>query len=450
MLGVLPALAMTQLAAQRPILTETQVRVDLEEYVNVIKGIHPEPFWKLTESTFDRKVQEFNLGASRIQTVSELYQRLSRLTALLDDPHTFLYAEDWVRYREQDGPAFPMDVQWTDGKLYVKEDYSERPLKPGTEIESINGVQASNLFRSFLPLYSNLEPASQIDFGNSFFRRNLRWVRGWSTNFQVRPKGSREAISRPGLPAKAIVSKVPTGVFYVYHPIDKTTAVIEFRSCTDLEQAKQFVIQSLKRLKTDRVQNLIVDVRNNAGGDMAPAMEILSLFANKPHSMFGGSLVRVNYRLKIRFGKKEYTMRFGDQAWNRENDARVRYLVSKEDLAPIRNDRFRGNVAVLTGAGTFSNGMAFASAVRGYKLGTLVGQPTGGVASGFGQLEDFELPNSKIRVRVSTKQIWSPLGERERGPILPDVIAPETPLAKPYSSGDLAFQTAIRALKNSR
>jgi C-terminal processing protease CtpA/Prc len=54
-------------------------------------------------------------------------------------------------------------------------------------------------------------------------------------------------------------------------------------------------------------------------------------------------------------------------------------------------------------------------------LGTLVGEETGGLGSGFGQFEAFTLPHSKLTLWVSVKHIFRPSMVDDGRGILPDL-----------------------------
>jgi hypothetical protein len=43
-----------------------------------------------------------------------------------------------------------------------------------------------------------------------------------------------------------------------------------------------------------------------------------------------------------------------------------------------------------------------ADAVKQYKLATLIGEPTGESTNDFGEVYTMELPNSKVKVQVTT------------------------------------------------
>jgi len=80
-------------------------------------------------------------------------------------------------------------------------------------------------------------------------------------------------------------------------------------------------------------------------------------------------------------------------------------------------------VSVLIGQGTFSSGM-FDAIVLADRYGlTLIGEPTGGKPNGYGNVAYFRLPNSGLTVNYSTKQIV------QRPNDYSDSVAPDIPVA---------------------
>lgn len=72
-----------------------------------------------------------------------------------------------------------------------------------------------------------------------------------------------------------------------------------------------------------------------------------------------------------------------------------------------KSDRFNGKVYLLTGTRTFSSAMNFAQAFKQYKIGTIIGEETGGWLVSFGDKVTTTLPVSHIPLSVSTKKFYT-------------------------------------------
>jgi C-terminal processing protease CtpA/Prc len=63
-----------------------------------------------------------------------------------------------------------------------------------------------------------------------------------------------------------------------------------------------------------------------------------------------------------------------------------------------------------------------ATAVQDCKVGTLVGQSTGGFANQTGQINFFELPQTQLRAFVPSRLMIRPNGDIKTQSVIPDVV----------------------------
>jgi len=66
--------------------------------------------------------------------------------------------------------------------------------------------------------------------------------------------------------------------------------------------------------------------------------------------------------------------------------------------APINGHFFGGETYVLIGPKTYSSANMFTNAISTYKLGTLIGRPTGERTNDFGEPSSLQRPDSFIRL----------------------------------------------------
>lgn len=88
----------------------------------------------------------------------------------------------------------------------------------------------------------------------------------------------------------------------------------------------------------------------------------------------------------------------------------------------LKGSRFnrKGSLYVLIGRPTFSSAILNAARLRNETAAILAGEPTGGKPNHFGEVKEFELPNSRIAVSYSTKY-FHPFKE-DPSTIVPDVV----------------------------
>ena len=171
---------------------------------------------------------------------------------------------------------------------------------------------------------------------------------------------------------------------------------------------------------------LIIDLRQNGGGNSGNGYDILSYLTDKPY--LPGS-----YQSRI----------YSAVGRARGEGVRFENLYATSTQSPAGGNKLYTNpVAVLISGETFSAAEDFCSAYVGLKRGALVGEPTGGST---GQPFAFAVPGG-IMARVCTKRDAYPDGTEWNGVgILPTV--PVRPTVAALQAGrDPVLEAALRAL----
>lgn len=118
----------------------------------------------------------------------------------------------------------------------------------------------------------------------------------------------------------------------------------EYEGNADFRSTTRDVRQLLKELKTESVDGVVVDLRQNGGGSLAEATELTGLFIGR------GPVVQV----KDSFGKIEV------------------------ELTKNSTPAYDGPLAVLVDSNSASASEIFAGAIQDYKRGIIIGEPTFG------------------------------------------------------------------------
>jgi hypothetical protein len=102
-----------------------------------------------------------------------------------------------------------------------------------------------------------------------------------------------------------------------------------------------------------------------------------------------------------------------------------------------------GRVYVLIGPATFSSAVSNAVELRNALKATLLGEPSGGMPGGYGEVGQLALPNSKLVVRYTTKYFGSK-DNSEPTTLAPDIVTP-LKIGDVLAGADPALNAAIRA-----
>jgi C-terminal processing protease CtpA/Prc len=86
--------------------------------------------------------------------------------------------------------------------------------------------------------------------------------------------------------------------------------------------------------------------------------------------------------------------------------------------------RFGGEVIVLIGPATYSQGIVFSTTVQDYQIGLVAGEETAGKANQTAQVQHFQLPNTGFRVRAPLYVLTRSSGEETGAGVVPDIPIP--------------------------
>jgi Periplasmic protease len=153
-------------------------------------------------------------------------------------------------------------------------------------------------------------------------------------------------------------------------------------------------------MKEKGIKNLIIDLRFNGGSSSRLRDMLLSYLTDKPFRQYS----RVDVKISKQYRNRKL---WGD--WP-EDGSVVKYDTA-EFIEPRPDPlRFREDVYVLTSKYTFSSATDFATAVKNFGIGTIIGEETGGLPTCYGDNIYLTLPNSGIRCTVSCKYFVRPSG----------------------------------------
>jgi C-terminal processing protease CtpA/Prc len=227
--------------------------------------------------------------------------------------------------------------------------------------------------------------------------------------------------------------------------LDKGVAYLAARTFDyDLEKYKALLVDSFTQIKAAGARRLIIDLRENDGGNSQLGDALIDMFNAKPYRDFAGQWKRSDLFAE----QVKSNGAFASQA-EKYLAARPGEMISNEfeTINPGANPlRFGGQVYVLSGARTFSSGMMFLGIVKANRLATIVGEETNEPACHFGEVMNFKLPHSGLRASVSVKS-WTPPGgcKGTRG-VLPDVEVKKS-VADYLTGSDRILETALKLIQ---
>ena len=401
-------------------LSREQAVADVDSLVSTITTVHPDPFTVITRTDFMSDIEDVKASLPDSIKGLDLFLRLAPLVAAIGDGHTNINAT-MLHYTQLEGPRFlPLEL-FVDPITFVM-------TSGGKEVLEINGIGADQIVEAVLAMES----------GESRAFRAIS-VRDWNTRVSVlypaeeytvllRQGEGMETLQLDGITYDRISAIVPERKrkpFYDYRIMeDRNTAVLEFNSFNDGEKFAVFLDSMFTDINNRGIDNLIIDIRNNGGGNSILGDELFQYISPVPFTQFGKMTLRVSEPIR---GK---AMKEGASAEEWELMKRDTILVfdsDDSDLHALRENPLRftapdKNIYLLTSVASFSSATDFAWAFRYFKMGTIVGAETGGYIVCFGDTIPFYLRNSHIPGNVSWKEFYGyGATDAERHPVYPNI-----------------------------
>lgn len=186
---------------------------------------------------------------------------------------------------------------------------------------------------------------------------------------------------------------------------------------TESGEFSDIIEGAFTELKKNNAKNLIIDVRNNTGGQTDAGAKVISYLTTKRLNQASMASEKLNQDNNGIFGYR------GKPGETVEIDVTNGQMIEPADA----DLHFSGKTLVLINEMTYSAGIVFATTVQDHGLATLVGQATGGFSNQTGNMVPFYLPNTKLLVLAPSRYIRRVSGLQANQPVMPDTLVIENP-----------------------
>jgi hypothetical protein len=475
-----------QVASPPATSADTQIRAaDLQADVAILRRayetLHPGLYRYNTPAQIDAAFRALELEFQQDRTLAETYLAFSVLAAKIKCSHTyanFFNQSKAVQAALFQGPRIPFTFRWLGDRMIVTRSFASDPLmRAGTEVLTLNGVPVAEILARLMTVAradgnndAKRVAYLQVDGTSRYEAFDIYWplffpstsplvtlslrdseVSGVRT-IQVPPvtyadrltavaasEGSGAAADAPLWELRLLEDRVgylrmPSWVLYRSRwnweaSLDATFATLANRGAADL----------------------VIDLRGNEGGSDVGDVIVSHLIAAPVPRQAVTRLVR--YRavpddLMPYLDTWDSSFKNWGSAAIDSTDRFYRLRRDADDdpggvIAPAL-PRFTGRLWVLVDATNSSATFEFAQIVRQNRLGTLVGQPTGGNQRGIngGAFFFLRLPHSGLELDLPLIGQF-PDGDRPDAGLQPDIVV--VPTVKDIASGRDPELEAVRA-----
>lgn len=418
--------------------TAAEAKEDFSKIMAVLKEAYPSLYEVVTPDQLSQFEQEINSelvdGIDRLS----LYRVMRRIQGFVHDSHINLYPD---RHSKSNGYMPQIYFGWYGDSCIVTMTRKEYPEYIGKQISSIHDISADSIYRYHSQLIGNYDAAVesvkeevlayQCNFyDNEYWDQTIEFSDGEKRTFKGSPSTGRLSdFSEHTYLGYSNQNRYSGG--YASKMFNDSTAYLGLSTFELDETATDDIINYIDSISKASVPNLIVDVRNNPGGDTKVLNRILSTLLNKP-SRNKGAMNRV--------AKRGHFTSFEGCCLNYTEDMEIfpeyepmpdgnGYFSIDEDCKQVEPDstvQYHGKIYVLTNAGSCSAATIFPAEMVRNRRGVVVGRETATAYHYMTALKfaDIRLPNSGFQFRIPLVRIVYDTTQNDRIPydrgVLPD------------------------------
>jgi hypothetical protein len=421
-------------------LTKEHAIEDFKWLRSALEYVHPRLYKYAEKRTVDSRFDSLSrLIKSEISGLDFL-ALVSKTNAAVRCGHLYTIPQGQLAKEVLEKKVLPFHVKTLEDKIYIINDCSSSSIISGSQILAINGKSDREIFDAIIPgiasdgyiqtrklrlleryffhlfhgfdLYYHLHVdrrdvfrVEYVEFGTN--KRKTATVKGIPINDRKKILLEKHSIDEQDW------FKTPSPQFEIDKKNDFALLTVS-RSFYDKTIDPNFdslLNSAFAQIANEKIGNLILDLRNNEGGDERQQMELMSYLYNKPFKLYQNIyLSHLDFRpLKhviierdtsnLLFNNDdEYMRRINDNLWINNYD-----YSDNLTLKQPKENVFAGKLYVLVNGLTFSSAADLVSDLKKTTDAVFIGEESGGTYEGptGGDNIVIQLPNSKIMVRIS-------------------------------------------------
>jgi len=449
---------------------------DLSFLMNTLEQVHPNLYAFVSPAEIQAELHRIEATLTVPMTRLTFYRIVAPLVSRFKDGHTMAVPprEERREYTSQGALLFPLDLNFGDGQVTVTHNFtSDSLVNPGTRVLAINGVPIEQIEARLLQYVSGQRDAWRRQVLTGRFRWQMWLVYGFESPYTVtvqrntirgatRVDRTFLGITLEELKARqSALKQQPEEPPFTFRVLDgdapEGVALLDMNRFAQRDRFTTFLDSVFTVIQDDAVWDLIIDVRGDGGGNSVLGDQLIRYIYDKPYAQTARMDVKVSKQIRKHFASwlpwyVRWNPTMAGHFYKRLWDAPVGAIVSFEatpDSLPANPLRFKGRIYLLVDAGTFSSATMFAATLKDYGIATLIGEETGGLATAYGELYPFQLPNTHLAFSCSSKRFLRPSGVDDGRGVIPDVeVNPADFANRPNVDPELA--TALKVIEERR
>ena len=423
------------------ILQPDQMKADFEWLCNVLKETHPGLYRYTSHHQITATMNRLASSFTEPMPFYQFYQHISELIAQVRCAHTNVWAQKNVGdYYENQIKTFPFQILTLGNRYFIGLNGTLlENAQPGDELLAINGqtmaeirdiilkyfstdgyIQSSEtraLSERLFPFfhYSWVSQSDTFEVQLKDLQGNLKTVEVLAqtltqTNQNMMKNPVNADILKIYLPKSELNQKKSWRIEFLEEPGTALLTIRNFNKGNGDASAKREIRKFLKncalQIKAHKTRHLIIDLRDNGGGWDIQGLELFRFLIQKPAYYYQHKHAATRDSEYLRFsGASPKQIQKATKTLQAEDDGTFTIKVADDEsleLLEPYSEPFKGKVYILMNANTGSAAAEFTAMAQSNDLAVCIGDETGGAYEGSnsGTFLNFDLPNSKIHVRI--------------------------------------------------
>jgi hypothetical protein len=409
-------------------ISPDELRYDLTMLRDSLEHIHPSLYEFTDKSKFDSLFAYVNDQLDHPMSNLEFYKLVRKIISKIGCLHTSIFVPKYYWTNNPDR-ILPLQLYFGKSETFIVNCFNENhTIPPGSIVVSINGVSMNIIRTKLMENY----PADGFNEGYRRFMLNMLFPDFYAIYYGFPDEFKIEYRSRvTNLFDKVVLKPVSIydltyfgslGPDFSFEALEiHNVGVLKINNFMFYQEKKRKVFYSFidsvfKKIHEDGIENLILDIRGNSGGDPLSAAYLFTHLINHPVKYFAETY------------DEEY--------------------VPLAKSMPVSENRFGGNIFVLINSRCVSTAGHLAALLKYHKIGTLIGTETGSNYKCFSGQRRLTLTNSQLRINISTTTFEVEVnGMKNNHGVQPDYYI-ESTIDDVLNGNDNIMQSTIDMIRN--
>ncbi len=420
-----------------------EVIEDINYAATYLLKFHPDPYRYISKDTLQAFIEATKLKITKPLNEMQVRFYLKQIVAKIGCGHTDVAASKaYVKTVEKlSRPILPLNTFLLSNKkmIVINNLSTDSTIKVGDEIISIDAHPLDTVLKTIFSVFTTdgyNETYKKRGIKYEWFKYYYSFCYGFKPLYTVKLKNNagaayicklnaisslKDTLILPKKDSLTYIQKTKTCGYSVMD-YTKPIAIIDINAFSG-KHWKRFFRRTFKDIKQKHIENVVIDLRDNGGGQINDGLNFLSYLIHKPFKASfdrRANLLAFNPRLKMNIGTRLTPFLFTFFMPEKIKHGRLRHYFFG---IPKHRNAFKGNVFVLINGKSFSMSCIAATYLK-YKAGaTIIGEETGGNIAGSNAVINGTLymPHTRARIFVPYYHIYHDIKVENNGHgLMPD------------------------------